>query len=73
MKTNSPPIWAGSGAAGTTDGRTVATIQKQQVKVSELLVVKTLTSEEAVDQYINTLSNKLKQIIKSNKHIEFIE
>jgi hypothetical protein len=52
---------------------TVATIQKQQVKVSELLVVKTLSSEEDVDQYINTLSDKLKQIIKSNKHIEFIE
>lgn len=51
----------------------VATILKQQVKVSELLVVKTLSSEEDVDQYINTLSDKLKQIIKANKHIEFIE
>jgi hypothetical protein len=54
-------------------GGTVATIQKQQVRVSELLVIKTLSSEEDVDKYINTLSNKLKQIIKSNKHIEFIE
>ncbi|MEH7119834.1 BREX system P-loop protein BrxC [Neobacillus vireti] len=54
-------------------GETIATIQKQKVKVSELLVVRTLTSEEDVDKYINTLSNKLKQIIKTNKHIEFIE
>jgi hypothetical protein len=51
----------------------VATIQKEKVKVSKLLAVKTLTSEEDVDQFVNTLSNKLKQIIKSNKHIEFLD
>ncbi|WP_026673780.1 BREX system P-loop protein BrxC [Alkalihalobacterium bogoriense] len=51
----------------------VATIQKQKVKVSELLAVKTLQSEEDVDQFVNTLSNKLKEIIKSNKHIEFLD
>lgn len=62
-----------NGANDANDGETVVTVQKQQVKVSDLLVVKTLSSEEDVDKYINTLSDKLKQIIKSNKHIEFIE
>ncbi|MEH7502943.1 BREX system P-loop protein BrxC [Neobacillus drentensis] len=66
-------VGEGKGTRDTNGGKTVATIQKQQVKVSELLVVRTLNTEEDVDQYINTLSNKLKQIIKSNKHIEFIE
>lgn len=66
-------VGEGNGANDSNDGGTVATVQKHQVKVSELLVVRTLNSEEDVDQYINTLSNKLKQIIKSNKHIEFIE
>ncbi|MED4238944.1 BREX system P-loop protein BrxC [Priestia megaterium] len=51
----------------------VATIQKYKIRASELIVVKELRSEEDVDQYINTLSNKLKQIIKSNKEIEFTE
>ena len=54
-------------------GGQVATVQKQKIKASELIVVRELRSEEDVDQYINTLSNKLKQIIKSNKEIEFIE
>ncbi|MFJ7848157.1 BREX system P-loop protein BrxC [Peribacillus sp. NPDC097224] len=49
------------------------TILKQNVKVTELVAIKTLSTEEDVDQYINTLSNKLKQIIKSNKQIKFIE
>lgn len=49
------------------------TIQKETVKVSELVRITSLSTEEDVDQYINTLSNKLKQIIKSNKQIEFIE
>lgn len=66
-------VGEGNGVNDSNDGGTVVTVQKQQVKVSELLVVRTLNSEEDVDQYINTLSNKLKQIIKSNKHIEFIE
>lgn len=55
------------------DGDTVTIIQKQQVKIAELYIVQILSSEEDVDKYISTLSNKLKQIIKSNKHIEFIE
>ncbi|WP_110933554.1 BREX system P-loop protein BrxC [Paenibacillus bouchesdurhonensis] len=49
------------------------TIQKQRVKVANLVAVSTLSTEEDVDQYINTLSNKLKQIIKSNKQIELID
>lgn len=48
-------------------------IQKQEVKVTELVAVTTLSTEEDVDQYINALSHKLKQIIKSNKQIKFIE
>jgi len=48
-------------------------IEKQQVKVSELLEVRTLTSEEDVDKYVNTLSSKLKKIIKANKHIQFMD
>jgi hypothetical protein len=51
----------------------VITVEKEKVKVAQLLKVKTLTTEEDVDQFVNTLSNKLKQIIKSNKHIEFID
>ncbi|MCI0766549.1 BREX system P-loop protein BrxC [Bacillus sp. TL12] len=47
--------------------------QKEKIWASELVIVKTLRSEEDVDQYINTLSNKLKQIIKLNKEIEFID
>lgn len=48
-------------------------VQKEKIRASELVVVKTLRSEEDVDQYVNTLSNKLKQIIKLNKEIEFID
>lgn len=48
-------------------------VQKQTVKAKELVTVKTLSTEEEVDLYINTLSHKLKQIIKANKQIEFIE
>lgn len=51
----------------------VTTVEKKKVKVSQLLAVKTLTSEEDVDQFVNTLGNKLKEIIKSNKHIEFLD
>ncbi|MFJ8513823.1 BREX system P-loop protein BrxC [Lysinibacillus xylanilyticus] len=48
-------------------------VLKQSVKVADLVPVSTLSTEEDVDKYINTLSNKLKQIIKSNKQIEFVE
>ncbi|MEL3971108.1 BREX system P-loop protein BrxC [Rossellomorea oryzaecorticis] len=51
----------------------VTTIQKEKVKVTQVLNIRTLTSEEDVDQFVNTLSTTLKQIIKSNKHIEFID
>lgn len=46
-------------------------VQKEIVNVGELVTVQRLTTEEDVDKYVNTLSHKLKQIIKSNKHIEF--
>ncbi|MGE7923347.1 BREX system P-loop protein BrxC [Viridibacillus arvi] len=48
-------------------------VEKQVVDVKRLVNVKTLSTEEEVDQYINTLSNKLKQIIKANKQIEFMD
>src|SRR5699024_379629 len=51
----------------------VPTIQKQPVKVSKLVNVRTLTTEEEVDKYVNALSRRLKQIIKENKQIEFVE
>ena len=54
-------------------GRSRATCSKRKIRASELVGVKILRSEGDVDQYINTLSNKLKQIIKSNKEIEFID
>ncbi|WCF07736.1 BREX system P-loop protein BrxC [Paenibacillus thiaminolyticus] len=47
--------------------------QKERVKVNSLLATKTLRTEEDVDMLLNTLSAKLKQIIKSNKQIEFID
>lgn len=47
--------------------------EKYSVKITNLIPVTHLSSEEDVDKYINTLSNKLKEIIKSNKQIEFIE
>ncbi|QPK89540.1 BREX system P-loop protein BrxC [Bacillus velezensis] len=46
-------------------------IHKYPVKVTKLVNVRTLTSEDDVDKYINALSSKLKQIIKENKQIEF--
>lgn len=49
------------------------TPKKQQVKISQLVSVKTLKTEEEVDKYIHTLSNKLKQIIKENKQIELVD
>ena len=48
-------------------------IQKESVKVMNLVPIKTLTTEQDVDQYVATLSAKLKKIIKENKQIEFIE
>ncbi|MBM7605945.1 hypothetical protein JOC75_003973 [Metabacillus crassostreae] len=45
----------------------------QPVKVTKLVNVKTLATEDDVDKYINALSSKLKQIIKENKQIEFVE
>lgn len=47
--------------------------KKEQVRMKNLLATKTLRTEEEVDMLMNTLSAKLKQIIKSNKQIEFID
>lgn len=47
--------------------------QRERVRVNNLLSTKTLRTEEDVDKLLNTLSSKLKQIIKSNKQIEFID
>jgi hypothetical protein len=47
--------------------------QREQVKVNALLSTKTLKTEADVDMLLDTLSVKLKQIIKSNKQIEFID
>jgi hypothetical protein len=70
--TEKPPVVVDGGFDGDNSGQ-VVTVQKQKIKASELIVVKELRSEDDVDKYINTLSNKLKQIIKSNKEIEFID
>ena len=48
-------------------------IRTQNVKVRDLVRINTLKTEQDVDKYINALSHKLKQIIKSNKEIEFID
>lgn len=48
-------------------------IHKETVKATDLIFVQTLETEEDVEKYINTLRNKLQQIIKANKQIEFIE
>lgn len=57
----------------TTRTRIAAAKPVESVNVTKLVGVKRLDSEEAVDQYIHTLSHKLKQIIRTNKRIEFID
>jgi len=51
----------------------VPIVQIESVKVSHLVPITTLSTEAEVDTYISTLSGKLKQIIKTNKQIEFVE
>lgn len=46
---------------------------KQAVKLATLVAEETLETEEEVDRYISLLSDKLKQIIRSNKTIKFIQ
>ncbi|OAN10700.1 BREX system P-loop protein BrxC [Exiguobacterium undae] len=48
-------------------------ITTQSVKIRDLVGINTLKTEQDVDKYISALSHKLKQIIKSNKEIEFID
>ncbi|MEB7770943.1 BREX system P-loop protein BrxC [Kurthia gibsonii] len=59
------------GEERTVEPPVVNEIEKQIVDVKRLVDIKTLSTEQEVDQYINTLSTKLKQIIKANKQIEF--
>lgn len=54
-----------------TDPEPVVVIQKAKVTASDLMFVQTLSTEEDVDKYINTLSEKLKKLIRENKQIEF--
>lgn len=61
------------GAEGPVEPPVVNEIEKEIVDVKRLVDIKTLSTEEDVDKYINTLSTKLKQIIKANKQIEFID
>ncbi|WP_067929227.1 BREX system P-loop protein BrxC [Alicyclobacillus shizuokensis] len=51
----------------------IPTPQKERVKVSNLLVMKTLRTEEDVDKLLSSVSAKLKQIIRSNKQVELVE
>lgn len=58
------------------DDHQVATTPKvltKKVKLTQVVPIQTLATEAEVDQYIQTLSRKLKDIIKENKKIEFIE
>lgn len=63
----------GVGESSSPYATETAVVQKEKVKISNLFVNKTLKTEEDVDKLLHTLSVKLKQIIKSNKQIEFIE
>lgn len=46
-------------------------VQKRFIQATELFSSTPLTTEREVDQYIESLSKKLKEIIRGNKHIEF--
>lgn len=58
---------------GSSYGVETVVVQKEKVRISNLLVDKTLKTEEDVDKLLHSLSVKLKQIIKNNKQIEFVE
>lgn len=65
----------------TSDGTTVVdpiqpvapVVKSEAIKISQLVAIKTLTTEAEVDLYVQTLSSKLKEMIKSNKQIELID
>jgi predicted house-cleaning noncanonical NTP pyrophosphatase (MazG superfamily) len=46
-------------------------VQKRFIQATELFSTTPLTTEWEVDQYIESLSKKLKEIIRENKQIEF--
>jgi hypothetical protein len=58
------------GDAGNPPVIVAPVMQKEKVRLSELISVTTLATEDDVDKYISTLHHKLKQIILSNKEIE---
>jgi len=58
---------------GVSFGVDTVVVQKEKVKISNLIMDKTLKTEEDVDKLLHSLSVKLKQIIRSNKQIEFVE
>jgi hypothetical protein len=58
---------------GASYGVETVVVQKERVKISNLLIDKTLKTEEDVDKLLHSLSVKLKQIIRSNKQIEIVE
>lgn len=58
---------------GVSYGDETVVVQKEKVKISNLIMDKTLKTEEDVDKLLHSLSVKLKQIIRSNKQIEFVE
>jgi recombination DNA repair RAD52 pathway protein len=58
---------------GASYGVETVVVQKEKVKISNLIMDKTLKTEEDVDKLLHSLSVKLKQIIRSNKQIEFVE
>lgn len=48
-------------------------VQKEEIRLKEIMDIKTLRTEEDVDLYIRTLERKLRRIIEANKEIEFID
>ncbi|AIQ20665.1 hypothetical protein H70357_31245 [Paenibacillus sp. FSL H7-0357] len=67
-----PPV-RGSGGGDKSPVIVKPVSQRERVKVNDLLATKTLRTEADVDMLLDTLSVKLKQIIKSNKQIEFVD
>ncbi len=50
-----------------------AVVKTARVRVKDLVFSTTLSTEEDVEQYTKDLDRKLKEIIKSNRQIEFID
>lgn len=52
------------------EGRAEEVTQKERVRLSDLVEVDRLKTEEDVDKYVLTLARKLKDIIRTNKEID---